>query len=167
MKENGLLVICQYCYSPRTSPIARDSEKLVMNINPTWKLSGFNGLYASHVDTVSDQYQYGNEKCKTKYEFLELFCYDYNQPFSIESWVGRMLTCNGVGSGTLDNIKIDKFKDYMIRILKGDINDKEKDEFLLQFKGKYNYNDDSTFTVKHRVWCTISAKIADKDHAKI
>lgn len=165
LKSNGLLVIAQYCYSPDTSIIAKDSEKLVLNINPKWLLHSFNGLYPSHIDLISKQYQYNIENKRNKFEFCELFCYDHDEPFTVESWVGRMLTCNGVGSGTLDDIIVDKYKNDLTKILKGNIDTSH--DFIKQFEGKYCFKDDSVFTVKHRVWCTISKKIDNYINSKL
>ncbi len=47
MKPNGegVLVIGQFCYLPARSPLAADSEAIVLDMNPKWTMAGFDGLY--------------------------------------------------------------------------------------------------------------------------
>jgi hypothetical protein len=65
-------------------------------------MHGFDGLYPQQVDQLV---------VGAGFELVEQFCYDHLQPFSHRAWVGRMRTCNGVGSGKLseEQVKVGLF----------------------------------------------------------
>jgi len=127
LKPNGFIVICQYCYLPQRSTLARDSEALVLKLNPKWTLAGFDGLYPSQVDQLV---------VSGGFEFCEQFCFDHPQTFTHESWRGRMRTCNGVGSGTLGDDLVRKYDQELADLL----------------KQKYPKNEQEVW---HRVWAVI------------
>jgi SAM-dependent methyltransferase len=100
LAPGGLLVIANYTYLPQHSEIARDSEALVVKWNPAWKLAGFNGLYPWLVDTV---------QAHPAIRLREQFCFDHERVMSHEAWRARLRTCNGVGSGGMDDATVARF----------------------------------------------------------
>lgn len=99
LAPGGVLVIASYVYLTQHSPVAKQSEDLVKKYNPTWPLAGFNGLFPHHVDgVISDTMR-----------LREQFCYDHDREFTHAAWRGRMRTCNGVGSGGMDEATVEKF----------------------------------------------------------
>ena len=96
----GLLAIANSTYHPQRSELARESEALVVKWNPNWKLAGFNGLYPWLVDLVS---------VDPAIRLREQFCFDHDQAMSHAGWRGRLRTCNGVGSGGMDEATVEKF----------------------------------------------------------
>lgn len=69
------------------------------------------------------------------FNLVELFAYDYAQPFTHESWRGRIRTCNGVGSGVLTAQEIVSFDEQLAAYLAAEV--------------------EESFTVAHRVWALI------------
>lgn len=128
LKPGGLLIIVQYCYLPQLSDLAFDTEQLILKYNPTWKMYNFDGTYPSQIGQVTNQ---------GMLRLVEQFCFDYDQPFTHDSWLGRMKTCNGVGSGVLSDKQIDEWQTEVKELMKS----KYKDEILM---------------VLHRVWCVVA-----------
>ena len=103
----GLLVIAHYSYLPQHSQLVRDSEALVQKHNPNWKLGGFNGLYPWLVDRVATD----------SLKLCEQFVYDHDRQMTHEGWRGRMRTCNGVGSGGMDQATVERFDRELAALL--------------------------------------------------
>jgi SAM-dependent methyltransferase len=91
LQPNGILVIAYYSYLAEHSPVARDSEDLILEFNPSWTMAAANGMYPERID----------ELIHAGYRLVEQFCYHHNEEFTHTRWRGRMRTCNGVGSGGL------------------------------------------------------------------
>jgi SAM-dependent methyltransferase len=100
LAPGGLLAVVNYAYLTQYSELARESEVLVVKWNPEWKLSGFNGLYPWLVDKLASH---------PAIRLREQFCYDHDRVMTHEAWRARMRTCNGVGSGTLDEDTVARF----------------------------------------------------------
>ena len=96
----GLLAVVNYVYLPQYSELVRESEALVVKWNPVWKLSGFNGLYPWLVDKLAEH---------PAMRLREQFCFDHDRAMTHEAWRARMRTCNGVGSGILDEDTVARF----------------------------------------------------------
>jgi SAM-dependent methyltransferase len=129
LAPGGLLVIAHYCYLPQHSELVRDSEALVMKHNPGWKLAGFDGLFPWLVDRVVTDAM----------KLCEQFAYDHDRAMTHESWRGRMRTCNGVGSGGMDEATVERFD----RDLAGLLAEKYPEPVL----------------VPHRVHCVVAQKV--------
>ncbi len=84
----GLMVVVAFDYLPGRSPIAKASEALILKYNPTWPMADGTG---SHVAPLFDLPAAG-------FVDIEQFSYEHPQPFTHESWRGRMRTCNGVAA---------------------------------------------------------------------
>lgn len=129
LRPGGVLVVAHYCYLARCNPAAARTEALVLKHNPGWAMAGWTGIYPKHID----QMQQGGM------ELIEQFCYDHLQPFTHESWRGRMRTCNGVGSGVLTDQQVARF-------------DAELGELLSrEFPGE-------PLLIEHRVWAVVVRK---------
>lgn len=131
LKPAGWFMIPQYCYLPQLDEVARESETLILRHNPTWDMSGFDGLYPWRVDAIIGG----------GFEFIEQFCYDHMHPFTHEMWRGRMRTCNGVGSGGMSADDVDRF-------------DADLATLLAERFG------DEPMMIRHRVWCVVARKPA-------
>jgi len=128
--KSGFLVIVNYCYLPLHSTLAKETEDLVLKYNPTWKFAGIDGFFPAHIDLLT---------VKGGFALLQQSSFDYNQPFTHETWRGRIRTCNGVGSGSLSSDNVERF-------------DADLSELL---KLKYPVGSDGYTRVRHRVWCTV------------
>jgi len=108
LKPEGILVVCHYDYLPKRSRVAAETEKLILKYNSTWKFAGGDGLYPREVDQLV---------VEGGFDLVEQFCYDHKREFSHEAWVGRMRTCNGVGSGTLTDEQISTWEHDLKHLL--------------------------------------------------
>jgi SAM-dependent methyltransferase len=129
LRPGGLLVVAHYCYLAPLSRIAARTEALVLEHNPGWTMAGWDGVYPKHIDGLQTQ----------DLRLVEQFCYDHLQPFTHESWRGRMRTCNGVGSGVMTDEQVAGFDAALGEMLRREF----PDEPLL---------------IEHRVWAVIVRK---------
>jgi len=128
LRPGGSLAIVHYSYLSAHSPVARDTEALILEFNPSWKMAGSTGMFPGRID----------ELLQGGFEPVEEFCYHHDEEFSHARWRGRMRTCNGVGSGGLSVPEVRRFDETLGRLLLG------------------RYPD--PLTVKHRVWCAVARK---------
>jgi len=129
LAPGGLLVIAHYCYLPQHSELVRDSEELVRKHNPGWKLGGFDGLLPWLVDSVVTDAM----------KLCEQLAYDHDRAMTHEAWRGRMRTCNGVGSGGMDEATVERFDGDLAELL----------------ASKYP----EPLAVPHRVHCVLAQKV--------
>jgi ubiquinone/menaquinone biosynthesis C-methylase UbiE len=132
LRPGGILAVAHYCYLAQHSRVAARSEALVLEFNPGWTMAGWDGLYSKHVDGLQQQ----------GLRLVEQFCYDHDQPFTHESWRGRMRTCNGVGSGTMSDEQVNAFDAALGELLRREF----PQEPLL---------------IEHRVWAVLVRKPRD------
>lgn len=132
LKPGGLLAIAHYSYLAEHDPVAHATEELILQHNPTWTMSGSDGIEAEQIDEV----------VRGGFALVEQFCYDCEQEFTHESWRGRMRTCNGVGSRDASPEAVEAFDKDLMRLLEE------------RFPGP--------LVVKHRVWCVVGRKRAGK-----
>lgn len=128
LRPGGLLVVGYYCYLAEHSPVARDTEELILEFNPTWPMAGWTGVFPESID----------EMIRGGFELVEQFCYQHDEEFSHDRWRGRIRTCNGVGSGGLPPTEVERF-------------DEALEHLLLR-----NYPD--PVLVPHRIWCVVGRK---------
>ena len=126
LRPGGLLVVAYYSYLALHDALAKATEDLVLQFNPTWTMAGTTGLYPEQIDELV----FGG------FELVEQFCYDDDRMFSHAGWRGRMRTCNGVGSGTLSDDEVGQFDDALTALL--------SERFP-----------DEPVSVRHRVWATV------------
>lgn len=123
LRPGGLLAIVSYSYLSLECPIARDTEALILELNPAWTRAGYSGMSPDQIDDV----------IRGGFRLAEVFCYDNDEEFSHERWRGRMRTCSGVGSGVLSSAEVERFDEALALMLAA------------------RYPD--PMTVRHRVWC--------------
>jgi len=128
LRPGGVLAIVYYSYLAEHSPVARDTEDLILEFNPSWTMAGWTGIFPEQIDEVI----YGG------FELIEAFCYQHDEEFSHARWRGRMRTCNGVGSGGLSPSEVLRFDAALSRLL------------------TRRYPD--PVVVEHRVWCVVARK---------
>lgn len=128
LRPGGVLAVAHYSYLAEHSPVARDTEALVLEFNPSWTMAGASGLFPERIDEV----------IRGGFRLIEQFCYDGEEEFSHARWRGRMRTCNGVGSGGLPPSQVRRFDEELRRLL----TEKYPDPMV----------------VEHRVWCVVARR---------
>jgi SAM-dependent methyltransferase len=107
LRPGGWLVVAHYAYLPRHSDIARMTEELVLEMNPSWTMANCEGHYPQRIDALIEG----------GFAFVEQFCYDHVREFTHEAWRGRMRTCNGVGTGDMSDEQVAAFDAELARRL--------------------------------------------------
>ncbi|MCH8123705.1 MAG: class I SAM-dependent methyltransferase [Bacteroidetes bacterium] len=128
LRPRGVLAIAYYSYLAGHSPVARETEELILEFNPSWTMAGSTGIFPKLIEDVI----HGG------FRLVEAFCYDHDEEFSHARWRGRMRTCNGVGSGDLSPSEVLRFDEALSRLL------------------SRKYPD--PVVVEHRVWCVVARK---------
>jgi len=128
LRPGGVLAIIYNTYLAEHSPVARDTEELVLKFNPRWEQSGWTGIFPERIDEV----------IREGFRLVEEFCYHHDEEFSHARWRGRMRTCSGVGSGNLSPSEVLEFDAALSDLLRS------------------NYPD--PLVVEHRVWCVVARK---------
>lgn len=128
LRPGGRLAIAYFSYLAEHSPVARDTEALVLEFNPSWNMAGSTGIEHERIDDV----------IRAGFRLVEQFCYDHDEEFSHARWRGRIRTCNGVGSGGLSPSEVARFDEALGRLLSS------------------RYPD--PMHVQHRVWCVVAGK---------
>ncbi len=128
LRPGGVLAIAHYSYLAEHTPVARETEDLILEFNPSWTMAGSTGIFPEQIDDVI----HGG------FRLVEEFCYHHDEEFSHARWRGRMRTCNGVGSGGLSASEVLRFDDALSRLL------------------SKKYPD--PMVVEHRVWCVVARK---------
>jgi SAM-dependent methyltransferase len=128
LRPGGVLAIARCSYLTEHTPVARETEDLILEFNPSWTMAGETGILPDQIDEVI----HGG------YRLVEQFCYHHDEEFSHARWRGRMRTCSGVGSGGLSSSEVLRFDEALSRLLSR----KYPDPML----------------VEHRVWCVVARK---------
>jgi len=128
LRPGGALTVAHYSYLAAHSPVARDTEALVLRFNPSWTMAGETGMHPGLIDELN----------RGGFRLVEQFCYDHDEEFTHARWRGRMRTCNGTGSGGLSPSEVIRFDDDLGRLLNGEYPD--------------------PMVVAHRVWCVVAQK---------
>ena len=125
LRPGGVLAIVAYSYLAPHSPVAAATEELVLELNPSWTMAGWTGLFPHQIDEV----------IRGGMVFVESFCFDVVVPFTHERWRGRMRTCNGVGSGGMSGERVVRFDEALQEML--------SERFP------------EPLEIPHRVWCVV------------
>jgi SAM-dependent methyltransferase len=128
LRPGGVLAIVNHSYLAEHTPVARETEDLILEFNPSWTMAGETGIFPERIDEVI----HGG------FRLVEEFCYHHDEEFSHARWRGRMRTSNGVGSGGLSPSEVLCFDDALSRLL------------------SRKYPD--PMVVEHRVWCVVARK---------
>ncbi len=87
LAPGGRLVTSHFTYLPRLSPIAQESERLVLEYNPDWSGVDWGGR-------VSAQPRWSRDAFNVR----AFFVYDEPISFSRDAWRGRMRALRGIGA---------------------------------------------------------------------
>jgi SAM-dependent methyltransferase len=128
LRPGGVLAIVYHTYLAEHSPVARDTEELVLEFNPSWTMAGWTGIFSERID----------ELIRGGFRLVEQFCYHHDEEFSHARWRGRMRTCSGVGSGNLSPSEVLRFDETLSDLL----------------RSKYP----EPMVVEYRVWCVVVRK---------
>jgi SAM-dependent methyltransferase len=128
LRPGGVFVIAYNCYLAEHSALARETEDLILEFNPSWSMAGWAGIFPELIDEV----------IHCGFRLVEQYCYQHDEEFSHARWRGRMRTCNGVGSSGLSPSEVQRFDDALSHLLSR----KYPDPML----------------VEHRVWCVVARK---------
>lgn len=128
LRPGGLLAIVHYSYLAGHSDVARATEDLILQFNPSWTMAGWTGIFPERIEEV----------ISGGFKLVEQFCYHHDEKLSHVRWCGRMRTCNGVGSGGLAPSEVVRFDEELNRLLSERFPD--------------------PMHVEHRVWCVIARK---------
>ena len=128
LRPGGVLAIAYNSYLAEHTPVARDTEDLILEFNPSWTMAGSTGMFPERIDEVI----HGG------FRLVEEFCYHHDEEFSHARWRGRMRTSNGLGSGGVSPSEVLRFDDALGRLL------------------SRQYPD--PMVVEHRVWCVVAKK---------
>jgi SAM-dependent methyltransferase len=87
LRTNGRLVTSHFNWLPEIDAIARASEALILQFNPSWQGAGFDGRVEPVPHWMPDALQ------------LEgFFWFDADVPFTRDTWRGRIRASRGVGA---------------------------------------------------------------------
>ena len=100
LKPDGRLLILFMGWLPFESEIARASEDLVLEYNPSWT----GGRYRRSEAKIPDW-------SKKYFKCVHCCTYDVGVSFTRESWHGRIIACRGVGAFSLSQDTIEAFKE--------------------------------------------------------
>ena len=128
LKPGGVFVTSHFSWMPFLDPIAKASEELILKHNPAWTAHSYTGeVPPMHSGLEKD------------FNLKGFFYYDEGIEFSIETWMGRIRACRGVGAAMSED-EVHKF-------------DKEHLELLSKLVGK------ERFKVVHRLDAHIMVRV--------
>ena len=131
LRPGGVLAVAWYSYQTEQSALARDTESLILELNPSWPMAGHRGVHPEVIDDV----------IRGGFDLVEAFGYDHPEPFTHDGWRGRMRTCNGVGSGGMSPGDVARFDRALADLL----------------RERYP----EPVVVPHRVWCVVGRRGTD------
>lgn len=122
LKNDGNFATMWMAWLPNEDKISKVTEELVLKYNPNWKGAGYSRMKIDETEW---------EEFGLKVE--NIISYDEEIPFNIDSWIGRIRACRGIGA-SLPTDMVEKF-------------DSEHRQLLLD-----NYTNE--FTVLHHILIT-------------
>lgn len=99
LKPGGLFGKILMDWLPREDAVIAEMIDLVQRYNPAWNPEGFNEFEYHFPDWA-----------KGRFTIEEVISYDEALPFTKEAWLGRVLTCRGVGA-SLSEERVAQFKE--------------------------------------------------------
>ena len=105
LKPHGLFCKIIMDWLPKQDAVIAEMIETVQQYNPAWNPEGFN----------ISEYRFPNW-AREKFEIVQVESYDTDLVFTRESWLGRVLTCRGVGA-SLSAERIATFKEEYSGIL--------------------------------------------------
>ena len=98
LRPNGLFCKIFMDWLPFEDEVIAEMESLVLRYNPRWNGAGFREYVYSFPDWA-----------RGLYETADVLSYDAVLEFSKEAWLGRVMTCRGVGASLSDD-KVGEFE---------------------------------------------------------
>ena len=128
LRPQGRLVIAHFDWLPLDGNVVEATEKLILEYNPAWSMSGGTGIYPEWLRDLA----------RAGFSRLETFSYDTGQAYSHEAWRGRIRASAGVRA-SLDALSTSKFDQDLARLLSR------------RFSG-------DPLIVPHRVWAAVGLR---------
>ena len=72
LSAGGVVVVAYYSYLAEHCAVARDTEALILEHNPSWTMAGSRGIYPEQID----------ELIHAGFKLVEQFCYHHDEVFS-------------------------------------------------------------------------------------
>ena len=88
LKPGGLFGKIFMDWLPREDAVIAEMERLVLRYNPGWSGAGFDKFRYHYPDWAEGRFQIDT-----------VHSYNVTLPFTREAWLGRVLSCRGVGAG--------------------------------------------------------------------
>lgn len=105
LKPNGLFCKIFMDWLPFEDDVIHEMEELVLKYNPEWSGNGFK------------QFDYSFPKwARDSFDIETIHSYNESLSFTKEAWLGRVLTCRGVGASLSDE-KVNEFESEYIKML--------------------------------------------------
>ncbi len=98
LRPGGHFLILYMVWLPAESEIARQSEALVLQVNPDWSGGNMHRTPCTMPDWAT-----------SAFSCVHALGYDVDIPFTRESWHGRIIACRGIGASSLPQSAIDTF----------------------------------------------------------
>jgi len=102
----GRIVIAHFDWLPLPGNLVEATEELILKYNPDWTLSGGTGFYPQWLQHLAG----------AGFVELETYSFDLDQPYTPESWRGRIRASAGV-QASLETEAIERFDAELSRIL--------------------------------------------------
>ncbi len=102
----GRIVIAHFDWLPLPGNVVEATERLILQVNPSWTMGGGTGLYP----------QWLLDLAAGGFGGLETFSFDVAQPYTPEAWRGRIRASAGV-QASLDEAAIEQFDRALVEIL--------------------------------------------------
>lgn len=88
LMQNGKVLIAHFDWIPLMGNIVAETEALILNHNPEWKMGGGSGIYP----------RWFRHLAEAGFRKLKSFSYDLDVPYTHEGWRGRIRASAGVGA---------------------------------------------------------------------
>ncbi|MBW8011760.1 MAG: class I SAM-dependent methyltransferase [Chloroflexi bacterium] len=107
LHPGGCLLITHFDWLPIKGNIVAETEDLILAHNPSWNMSGGDGMYPQWLPGLSE----------AGFRDIETFSYDQDVPYTHTSWRGRIRASAGVGA-SLTAEKVEIFDRALATLLK-------------------------------------------------
>lgn len=87
LKHGGMLVVAHFDWIPLPGNVVDATERLILQHNPAWKLSGGAGIHPSYLAGVA----------VAGFQDLRTVSFDLDVPYTHEAWRGRVRASAGIG----------------------------------------------------------------------
>ncbi len=106
LRPGGQLVIAHFDWLPLPGNVVEATERLILEANPAWTMSGQTGLYPRWLTDLRT----------AGYRDVRTFSFDSDVPYVPDAWVGRVRASAGIG-GSLPDAEVTRFSDRLSETL--------------------------------------------------